>query len=349
MQEIEQAIQLKRMRRLATGLLVLMAVVFVVSRLLEPRWGYLSFVTAFAEAAMVGALADWFAVTALFRAPLGLPIPHTAIIPRNKERIGENLAHFLEHNFITQEIIRDELRAIDFAGAAATWLSRSENSIGISRQIIRGIPALLRIVEDDDVREFMQSRISSSVEGVKFAPLIAELLQILTVSDRHQEVFNRLIDLAATALNQNKPYIRWKIHEASPRWLPKKVDDKLYERLIDAVQSTLEEMRDDDSEWRLRYHKAFVSFIEKLRASPEYEERIAHVAKEILAQPVFRDYIVHIWHGMKEQLAADAASTDSRMIAKLDEMLRGVSRDLLGDTHIRNKLNQGIQIGRAHV
>ena len=121
MQEQEQAIQLNKTRRLATGLLLAMAVLFVVSRLLQPRYHYLSFVSAFAAAAMVGALADWFAVTALFRSPLGLPIPHTAIIPRNKDRIGDSLSNFLEHNFITQEIIREEMRGIDFAGAAAGW------------------------------------------------------------------------------------------------------------------------------------------------------------------------------------------------------------------------------------
>lgn len=344
MQESEQIIQLKKMRRLATGLLILMAIVFVVARLLEPKWSYLSFVSAFTEAAMVGALADWFAVTALFRAPLGLPIPHTAIIPRNKDRIGESLAYFLEHNFMTQEIIRDELRAIDFAGAAATWLSHPENSMAISRQIIRGIPALLRVVEDDDVREFIHSRIASAIEGVKFAPALAEILTILTTRNHHQELFNQLIEMAAHALDHNKPYIRWKIHEASPRWLPKTIDDKLYERLLEAVESTLMEMRDEDSEWRLRYHQSISGFIEKLKTSPEYEAKIELVIKEVLAHPIFRDYILQIWLGVKDRLAADAASKDSRMIVKLEQAFRNVSGDLLHDKKVQSKLNQGIRL-----
>src|SRR6478672_684390 len=137
MQEQAQETQLIRTRRLATGLLLLMALVFVVCRLFEPRFPFLSFVRAFAEAAMVGALADWFAVTALFRSPLGLPIPHTAIIPRNKDRIGESLSDFLEHNFLTPEIIREELQPLDFASMAASWLARPENSRAVSRQIVR--------------------------------------------------------------------------------------------------------------------------------------------------------------------------------------------------------------------
>ena len=122
-QEQQQEVQLARMRAIATGLLVLMAIVFVAARLLQPRFGWLSFVAAFAEAAMVGALADWFAVTALFRAPLGLPIPHTAIIPRNKDRIGASVANFLEHNFITPQVISGELAVIDFAGVTAAWMA----------------------------------------------------------------------------------------------------------------------------------------------------------------------------------------------------------------------------------
>jgi uncharacterized membrane-anchored protein YjiN (DUF445 family) len=173
MPEQEQAVQLKKTRVLATGLLVLMAALFLVARSLQARYPQLSFVAAFAEAAMVGGLADWFAVTALFRSPLGLPIPHTAIIPRNKDRIGDSLSDFLEKNFITQEIIREELRAIDFSGAAATWLSDPANSKAISRQIVRSIPALLRIVEDDDVRQFMQSRMADAMSGIKLAPALA--------------------------------------------------------------------------------------------------------------------------------------------------------------------------------
>src|SRR5207244_5367352 len=121
------------MKVIATGLLVVMAAVFAAARALEPRYPGLGYVKAFAEAAMVGGLADWFAVTALFRHPLGLPIPHTAIIPRNKDRIGEALADFLEHNFLTPEIIQEELRALDFAGMAGEWLARPGNSAMIAR------------------------------------------------------------------------------------------------------------------------------------------------------------------------------------------------------------------------
>lgn len=344
MQEREQAAQLSKTRRLATGLLIVMAVVFVIARLFEPTYFFLSFVSAFAEAAMVGALADWFAVTALFRAPLGLPIPHTAIIPRNKDRIGDSLSDFLEHNFITQEVIRDELRKIDFAGAAANWLARPENSLAISRQIVRSIPALLRVVEDDDVRQFIQNRLTATLEHMKFAPLIAEILAVLVASNHHQALFNHLIKLAAQALEHNKDYIRWKIHENSPRWMPKAIDDRFYWRLLDAIQSILDEMRDDDSEWRTRFQHLADDFIRQLRTSPEFEEKLGTVLGDVLGHPLVRNYTLEVWHDIKARLIADAASPDSQMVAKLDGVLSSLSADLLLDDRVQRKLNQWIRI-----
>src|SRR3982074_2240577 len=148
MREQDQLAQLKltRMRRIATGLLLLMAAVFVGAKLLQSAYGYLSFVSAFAEAAMVGALADWFAVTALFRRPLGLPIPHTAIIPNNKDRIGESVANFLEYNFMTQEVLSEELKQVDFAGSAAKWLAVPENSRAVAAQTRAPIPTCVPLL-----------------------------------------------------------------------------------------------------------------------------------------------------------------------------------------------------------
>jgi uncharacterized membrane-anchored protein YjiN (DUF445 family) len=344
MQEQEQVIQLKKTRALATGLLVAMTIVFLVCRSFQARYPVLAFVGAFAEAAMVGALADWFAVTALFRSPLGLPIPHTAIIPKNKDRIGDSLSDFLEHNFITQEIIREELRPIDFAGAAASWLSVESNSRSVSRQIVRSIPTLLKVVEDDDVQRFMQNRLNEALEKMLFAPLFAELVSTLVSSRHHQVLFNHMIDMASGALEHNKTYIRWKIHESSPRWMPKAVDEKVYERLLGAVQSTLNEMREEDSEWRLRFENATKELIEQLKTSPEYEEKIGKVVREVLSHPLFRDYTIDIWRDVKERLISDAMSADSQMVVKLDDAFRAFSNDLLGDPKIQSKLNQWIRI-----
>ncbi|MDB5795852.1 MAG: hypothetical protein JWR25_2231 [Noviherbaspirillum sp.] len=345
MQQEEQAIiQLTKTRRIATGLLILMAIVFVAARMGESHYRYLSFVTAFAEAAMVGALADWFAVTALFRSPLGLPIPHTAIIPRNKERIGNNLANFLKHNFITQEIIREELRPIDFAGAVTRWLNDPQNSRAASRQIVRSIPAMLRMIEDEDVLQFLQHRLAAARDQMKFAPLVGDILSSLVAGGHHQVLFNYLVEIMARAVEDNSSYIRWKIDENSPRWLPKAIDDKIYARLLDGLQSTLAEMREEDSEWRLRFHKAIEELIEKLKSSPEYEQRVEAVVMTTLDHPLFRDYVTQIWHDIKDRVLADIASDDSQIAAKVDQALRAFTEGLIAETTVRNKINQWIRI-----
>ena len=344
MHEEEQANQLRKTRMLATGLLVAMAVVFLVATLLLPRYPLLSFVAAFAEAAMVGALADWFAVTALFRSPLGLPIPHTAIIPRNKDRIGDSLSDFLEHNFITREIIREELRAIDFAGAAAVWLARPENSRALSRQVVRSVPSLLRAVEDEDVRLFIQRRLTAALENTQFAPAAAGILSVLVAGNHHQALFNHMIGVAASALEHNKDYIRWKIHENSPRWLPKAVDDRVYLRLLNALQSTLDEMRDEDSEWRLRFQRVTDDFITQLRTSPEYEARLDALLSDVLGHPLVRNYTLDVWHDIKARLEADAASPDSHLAARLEQTFSAFSNELLREERVQKKLNQWIRL-----
>ncbi len=344
MSEQATARNLERTRRLATGLLVAMALLFVASRSMEATWPALSFVTAFAEAAMVGALADWFAVTALFRSPFGLPIPHTAIIPRNKDRIGEGLSDFLEHNFMTQEIIREELRHFDFAGAAAGWLAEPGNSRTVSRQILGALPALTQVIEDEDVRMFIQNRLADIGKNVQLAPLAAELLTLLVSNRHHQALFDRMIEMAARGLEQNRDYIRWKVHENSPRWLPKAIDERLFRRLIEAVESTLAEMREEDSEWRMRFQHLVEDFIVQLRETPEFEARMHKALHEILSHPVVRDFSLDLWHDLKARLQAEARAEDSVLGARMDTALNALGRDLLRDERVRTKLNQWIRI-----
>lgn len=343
MSEQDQLAQLKKMRWIATSLLVLMAILFVSAKALQLDYGYFSFVSAFAEAAMVGALADWFAVTALFRRPLGLPIPHTAIIPENKDRVGESVAHFLEHNFITREVLSEELAQIDFAGVAAHWLMQPMNGRAVARQMISVVPTLLHMIEDDDVGRFLQRALGKSMKDIRVAPLLAEILSVLVAGQHHQILFDRAIESAAHALEQNKAYIRRKVHEQSPRWMPKSIDDKFFEHLIEGGQSILNEMQSEGSEWRERFQAATDELIDHLRTSPEYEEKVAGVITRSLGHPLLHDYIAHVWRDIKERLLADTTSADSHAVAKLDDALRIFSKALMQDETVRDKLNHWIR------
>lgn len=341
--EKQQRAQLKRMRRIATGLLVVMAVVFLVTRRLEASWPWLALLRAFAEAAMVGALADWFAVTALFKHPLGLPIPHTAIIRRNKDRIGSSIARFLEHNFMTRKVIGAELRTIDFSASLASWLADAGNSRYLARRMASIIPALLRMADDEDVGRFLQQRAAATLPELRLAPLLGELLAILKSGGQHHHVFDHVIELAAAALERNRPYIRQKIHESSPRWLPKSIDERFFERLLEELHNILEEMQEEGSEWRQRFESAVESFIDKLKTSPEYEARIAGALRQTFAHEDFRGYVTQVWQDIRVRLERDARAGDSHTVARLEQALQALARALEQDRAVRVKLNRWLR------
>ncbi len=343
MQEHEQRLQFRRVRALATGLLLVMAVLFLTAHLLRHEYGWLAPFGAFAEAAMVGALADWFAVTALFRRPLGLPIPHTAIIPRNKDRIGASVANFLEYNFMTRDVLFEELQPIDFAGAAASWLGEPGNSAAVARELVSGIPSLIRMVEDDDVANLIQSTAGSALARVRLAPLLAEVAAVLIADRRHQLLFDRMLTMASNVLENNRGFIRQKIHEKSPRWLPRLVDDKLFEKLLHETRETLVEMREEDSPWRAQFQQAAQELIEGLRHDPAYEERIKRALAETLHHPLFRSYSEQFWQLIRQRLMREGETADGPLAMRLERALHALADGLREDPVVQAKLNDWLR------
>lgn len=331
------------MRGLATGLLVLMALVFICARLTREQFPAMAFVGAFAEAAMVGAIADWFAVTALFRHPLGLRIPHTAIIPSNKERIGENLGNFLEHNFMSYEVVHGELSRVDFAGSAARWLEQPDHARAVSAQITSAIPALLRMVEDKDATAFLRDALSGALKDVRLAPLLSRLLSVLVAGRQHHVLLEKLLGFIAAALEQNRPYIRQKVHDHSPRWLPKAIDEKFYERLMAGVQSTLDDIQSEDGEWRERFQLATEELIANLATSPEYEDKLRALLDSSLGHPLFRSYVGEVWDDVRRRLLADTTGSDSKIAAHVEQALRAFSGALGRNETVQFKLNEWLR------
>lgn len=331
------------MRQLATGLLVLMAVVFVAARLLHGTHPAVGFIGAFAEAAMVGAIADWFAVTALFRHPLGLKIPHTAIIPRNKERIGESLGNFLEHNFMSYEVVHGELERIDFAGSASSWLSQPDNARAVADQLTSAVPVLLRMVEDKDAALFLQDALSGALRDVKLAPLLSRLLSVLAAGGQHHALLEKLLEVVAAALEANRPYIRQKVHDHSPKWIPKAIDEKFYERLMAGVGNILAEIQDEDSEWRARFQAATDELIENLATSPDYEVKLRGLLDRSLGHPLFRNYAGQVWDDVRVRLLADTTSGSSKVAAHIDLALRAFASALARNEAVQFKLNEWIR------
>ncbi len=336
MLETTQLKQLQRARSSATLLLVAMAALLLTVRLGLPQLGWLA---AFAEAALVGGLADWFAVTALFRHPLGLPIPHTAIIPRNKDRIGESIGNFLQFNFITRDVLGAELVQVDLAGSAANWLLEGGNSKAVARQLTHSLPAMLGLVNDDDARRFMRRALSGALENVRCAPLLAQVLEILVAGRQHHVLLERLLGLVAQALPQHRPYIRQKVHENSPRWIPRAIDEKFYQRLLQGIESILSDIQGEGSEWRLRFDAATHELIDQLATSSEYEQKLQQFLANSIGHPSFLAYAGDVWSELRERLLQDATSPAPQVAQHVDQALRAFALALQQDPVVRDRLN----------
>jgi uncharacterized membrane-anchored protein YjiN (DUF445 family) len=193
--EFERQAELKRMKRFATGLLAIVSLVSVAASLFEPRYPWLAFVRATAEAAMVGAIADWFAVTALFRHPLGLPIPHTAIIARRKDSIGASIARFAQENFLSEAVILDRLRSVNIAQHGARWISQPSASAQIARLLAAGIAGIAQVLNDADVQALIERALVARLRTVQAAPLLGRVLALILSERRRAELLYALLGL----------------------------------------------------------------------------------------------------------------------------------------------------------
>src|SRR5436853_2983054 len=209
--------QLDAMKRRATGLLALAGLVFVGASLYEARYAWLGYVRATAEASLVGGLADWFAVTALFRHPLGLPIPHTAIVATRKERIGRILGTFVQNHFLSREVVAANLRAVRPAERAARWLADPEHSRRMARQMATGLARTLEALPDEDVRVLVHEVVSARLRATRVAPALGKTLALVLADDRHQALLNEAVRLAEEAVRHNRDVNRHQVgHEG--RW-----------------------------------------------------------------------------------------------------------------------------------
>src|SRR5215217_5937032 len=185
------------MKVVATGLLVLMAAVFFAARVFQPLYPGLGYVRAFAEAAMVGGLADWFAVTALFRHPLGIPIPHTAIVPARKDRIGRSLGLFVERNFLSREVVGTKLRAARVGERIGGWIAQPQNARQVARQVATALHGGASVLRDEDIEGALERGIVSRARRTQVAPLLGKVVSLMTADGRHQELLDEALKLAA--------------------------------------------------------------------------------------------------------------------------------------------------------
>jgi uncharacterized membrane-anchored protein YjiN (DUF445 family) len=342
--------RLDRMKRWATGMLVAATGVYLVAFSLESRYPWLGYVRATAEAAMVGGLADWFAVTALFRYPLGIPIPHTAIIPARKERVGRSLGGFVQRHFLSREVIASKLQSMHMAEYLATWISQPDNSRMIARQAAAGLAGGARLLRDEDVQELIDHSLAARVRSIQVAPLLGKLLSLVTAGDRHQELLNEAIKLLARGVEANRDLIRARITAESPWWIPDVVDDKIHSKIVSGIERTLTEVRDDpEHPLRFRFDDVLHDFIDKLQTSPEVMQRAEALKLEVLDAGAIRRLSSSVWDDAKTALVRYAEAPETYSPGMIERGLNTFGEAVLADPVLIEKIDRYIVDVAVHL
>ena len=346
--DTEKAIQYAIMRRRATALLGAFFLLFVVAAAvrhlypaLSPFW--VGLVRATAEAAMVGGVADWFAVTALFRHPLGIPIPHTAIVAQRKDRIGRSLGNFVGNNFLSRDVIARQLGGMKLGERAARWLAEPRHQEQLARAIAGGVARAAEAVPDDELLASVQHTLVLQLRKMHVAPLLADLLDLATTDDRHQEFLDRLVTLMNRIVEENKELIRVRIAEESPWWVPGAVDDKLYQKIVAGIERTLAEVAADDAHpLRSQFDKALRDFVEKLHTSPETIARAEAMKERLLEHPAVTEVSGALLSAARDALAK-YAGPEAPSPEPLQRALGALAERALGNESLLRDVDQSVE------
>ncbi|RSV17597.1 DUF445 domain-containing protein [Sphingomonas sp. ABOLF] len=334
------------MRRVATAMLVVMALLFLASRALEarhPAWG---FVQAFAEAAMVGGLADWFAVTALFRHPLGLPVPHTAIIPRNKDRIGDTLAIFLRDNFLTAHVVARRMRRLDVAAVVGRWLA---NPVGGQGRLRHGASRLAASL----IQSFDQQRLGGMVKGAianrlrstEVAPLLGQAIQAAIAEDRHVPLIDGMIRFVARAVEANEQVIRAMVHDRAGsilRWTG--LDETLANKILDGLRKLADDIAADSQHpLRAKAEEGLAKLAVDLQSDPALQARVEQFKEDMIGNPALQRWLDGMWERSRAALLRLVRDPDRAMAGGMGDALRQLGETLQRDPRLARTINRFVR------
>jgi uncharacterized membrane-anchored protein YjiN (DUF445 family) len=335
---------LRRNRLIATALLGAVAALFIATNVVRQPGFWILLVRTTAEAAVAGALADWFAVAALFRRPLGLPIPHTAIVPRSKDRIGEGLAFFIERNFLAPELIRAKLRAIDLARLLADWLACSTNADAVADRLIRVVPHLLGAIDDRDIRDFISNTLGRQLGTLDLAPIFGRAITVLIANGYHERLIDRLLDLCREFLTTREdqlyaaaeiPRRRW--------WIPRAVNRQIAKAIIAGIKEIISNLSEPGTGARQNLLRGIERLAQELSTSPEYQAHVEAVKQRLLEDTETRLWLGSIWDNLECALREDLVSPTSHLRQAFAVAVRSLGQDLLAKPELRDRLNRTIE------
>ncbi|MEA3045786.1 MAG: hypothetical protein QOJ53_118, partial [Sphingomonadales bacterium] len=331
------------MRALATAMLAGMAAIFIAATRLDhlhPAWG---FVRAFAEAGLVGGIADWFAVTALFRHPLGLPIPHTAIIPRNKDRIGDTLANFLKDNFLTPSVVARRMKTLDVAGAIGRFLALPRGGEGRLRAGgSRLLADILEALDEEKLGGMVKAAVAERLRRVEIAPLLGQTLEAAITEERHVPLVDGIVTWAGRTLDANEDLIRDMVHQRAG-WILKLagLDAKLADAIVDGLRRlTIDMAVDPHHPLRAKAEEGLARLAAGLRADPELQARVEAWKEEMIENEAVAGWIGGVWENSRAGLLKGARDPDAALAGKFGEALRQLGETLQQEPRLKAAINQ---------
>jgi uncharacterized membrane-anchored protein YjiN (DUF445 family) len=341
---------LRRMKVIAVGLLVAAAIIYVLCLTLAHGHGVWGYVQAAAEASMVGGLADWFAVTALFRHPLGLPIPHTAIIPRKKDEIGEGLADFVSEHFLTPSIVGERIAMARVPQRIGEWLAEPVHAQQVAEELSNAVGGMASVLDDDELRTAVAGFVDKWLRGLDVSPHLARLLDAVCDSGQHQLALTAGLRGTMRFLEANRAVFRKRLADESPEWVPEWVDDRVFAKGFTALQSFLADVAADEShELRKTFDAQLRALADRLRNDPEQAARIEQAKLHLLDRPDVREWLTTLWTNLKKLIVDGAADPNSDLRRSVQSLTIRAGEALRDDPAVGAKIDDVLQRVSAHV
>jgi uncharacterized membrane-anchored protein YjiN (DUF445 family) len=340
---------LRRMKAVAGGLLLAAAIVYIVTTVVGgPAWvGYLR---ATAEASMVGALADWFAVTALFRRPLGLPIPHTALIPTRKDALGTSLGDFVGTNFLAEEVVRDRLRRVGIASRLGGWLAEPDHAERVTAELATVVRGAVAVLRDEDVQAVVEQAVVSRVMSVPWGPPLGKLLGRVLTDGAHHKLVDLLCDKAYDWVKDNHNSVLRVVSDRAPSWSPRFVDSLLADKVYGEILSFAWAVKTDvNHPMRLAIDTFLIEFSGDLQTDPDTMKRAEQVKHQVLEHPEVRNLINSAWGTAKRMLLDAAEDPSSELRRRVRDGLVALGNRLTGDDPMREKVDTWVENTAGYV
>lgn len=339
--------QLRKYKAFATGLFVLMAVLFIGTTLLQKTIDshWIGYVRAFSEAAMVGALADWFAVTALFRHPLGLPIPHTNLIENSKQKLGDNLGNFVVTNFLSPENIRPYIQKLKISNFVGEWLGKEKNQDVLLKNLSDIVLDILNKLDDSEVSRFISKKVSEMTDTIKLNAILGNGINYLLDKNDHQRIITNLSSQIKNYISENDEMIKDRVKKGSYTFIPAFVDNKIADKITTGLSDFFKEIEQDPNhEIRNLITQKIYDFSTELKQDPKWEEEFKNIKNDLLKNDKLNEYSNDIWISIKNTLTKELQDDESSLKKYLSKNLNEFSQNLKNDENFQKKIDDWVRV-----